>query len=81
MRWDGFLTAENIAGPVFSAAQKSQGSGSDNVGAAPKMPMVERGAESYGWAFFSSVAGLAAGAVTVLGFQKSGSLLIHSSGT
>src|SRR5208337_657462 len=81
IRSNGFLTAENTGGPVFCAAQESQGSGSDNVGATPKIPVVERGAESYGLAFSSSAAGLAAGALTVLGFQKSGSLLIHSSGT
>ena len=37
---------------------------------------------SYGFTFLSSVAGLAAeGMAAALGFQKSGSLLIHSSAT
>jgi len=80
-RTAGKRTAESTGGPAFCAAQESQGSGSDDVGAAPKMAMFERGAESYGVAFFSSVAGLAAGTMAGLGFQKSGSLLIHSSGT
>lgn len=79
----GHLTPEKIGAPVFSTVWKSEGSGSDDAGAAPKMPVVERRAESYGLAFLSSVAGLgaAAGMAAAAGFQKSGLLLIHSSAT
>jgi hypothetical protein len=58
-------------------------SGSGNAGAALKGPLLEPGNGSYGFAFLSSAAGLAAaaGMAAALGFQKSGSLLIHSSAT
>jgi hypothetical protein len=58
-------------------------SGPGNAGATRKIPFVEAETGNYGFTLWSSVAGLAAaaGMAAALGFQKSGSRLIHSSAT